>query len=205
LLALLTGIFNNIYSQEQKYATIYIYRPKKFILSAVDVQITFNDYQICKLKNNTKLKYKVYSEGKLKIKAFQPTETLNRWNIPITINIKHGKAYYLKINATGTRGIELLNNQDNGEAEYLAIEDNKLISIEEDINEPITEGYNKISTNTVKTDTVKQIIYVNTEQQKYIYKPISDIDNNIPVNSLINDKHFAIIIGNEDYTVIKKI
>jgi hypothetical protein len=52
-----------------------------------------------------------------------------------------------------------------------------------------------------RTDTVKQIVYVNTGSKgSYQYEKLSDVDKNIPKNSVSNPYRFALIIGNEDYT-----
>ena len=52
-----------------------------------------------------------------------------------------------------------------------------------------------------KTDTVKQIVYVNTgSKSSYQYDKLSEVDKNIPQNSKTNPMRFALIIGNEDYS-----
>ena len=52
-----------------------------------------------------------------------------------------------------------------------------------------------------KKDTIKQIVYVNSgSNQGYLFERSSDVDKNIPQNSLIKPYRFALIIGNEDYS-----
>jgi len=52
-----------------------------------------------------------------------------------------------------------------------------------------------------KTDTVKQIVYVNSNSKSsYQYEKLSDIDKNIPQCSTSNPYRFALVVGNEDYT-----
>lgn len=52
-----------------------------------------------------------------------------------------------------------------------------------------------------KTDTVKQIVYVNTgSKSSYQYDKLSEVDKNIPQNNKTNPMRFALIIGNEDYS-----
>lgn len=52
-----------------------------------------------------------------------------------------------------------------------------------------------------KTDTIKQIVYVNSNTKtSYQFEKLSEVDNNIPQNSGINPYRFALIIGNEDYS-----
>jgi hypothetical protein len=53
----------------------------------------------------------------------------------------------------------------------------------------------------IKTDTVKQIVYVNSNAKtSYQFEKLSDIDQNIPSNNSVNLYRFALIIGNEDYS-----
>jgi hypothetical protein len=52
-----------------------------------------------------------------------------------------------------------------------------------------------------KTDTVTKIVYVNSDSKtSYQYAKLSDVDKNIPQNATTNPYHFALIIGNEDYS-----
>ena len=52
-----------------------------------------------------------------------------------------------------------------------------------------------------KTDTVRQIVYVNTgAKPTYQYERSSDVDKNIPKSVNSNPLRFALIIGNEDYS-----
>jgi hypothetical protein len=53
----------------------------------------------------------------------------------------------------------------------------------------------------IKPDTVKQIVYVNSDSKNsYHFEQLSDVDKNIPQNELTNPYRFALIIGNEDYS-----
>jgi len=52
-----------------------------------------------------------------------------------------------------------------------------------------------------KTDTVKQIVYVNSGSKiSYKFEKLSDVDNNIPQTQELNPYRFALIVGNEDYS-----
>jgi len=52
-----------------------------------------------------------------------------------------------------------------------------------------------------KTDTVKQIVYVESGSKKgYSYEKKSEVDKNIPSCSETNPYRFALIVGNEDYS-----
>jgi hypothetical protein len=57
-----------------------------------------------------------------------------------------------------------------------------------------------IETPSIKTDTIKQIIYVNSNtKNSYQFEKLSEVDKNIPQNNNVNPYRFALIIGNEDY------
>ncbi len=52
-----------------------------------------------------------------------------------------------------------------------------------------------------KTDTITKVVYVNSESKNgYQFEKLSDVDKDIPQNTTTNPYHFALIIGNEDYT-----
>lgn len=53
----------------------------------------------------------------------------------------------------------------------------------------------------VKTDTITKIVYVNSGSKiSYQYDKLSDVDRDIPQNAVTNPYHFALIVGNEDYS-----
>jgi hypothetical protein len=57
-----------------------------------------------------------------------------------------------------------------------------------------------IETPSIKTDTIKQIVYVNSNTKtSYQFEKLSEVDKNIPQNNNVNPYRFALIIGNEDY------
>jgi hypothetical protein len=61
-------------------------------------------------------------------------------------------------------------------------------------------AYNIDYSDVVKTDTIKQIVYVDTTNKSfYQFKHLSDVDKGIPASSSENAYRFALIIGNEDY------
>jgi len=59
--------------------------------------------------------------------------------------------------------------------------------------------------NKTKPDTIKQIVYVNSDSKnRYKFEKLSDVDKNIPQNIEIHPNRFALIIGNEDYASIQQ-
>jgi len=187
----------NTFAQSKEPATIYIYRPGKFACVACKAEVQFNDVDITVLTNKTKLKYLLFNEGKLNIKV---NYTLNKWSASTSLNIKSGKTYYVKVDFS-ISGIKLINNSSDAMSEYDEIPNKNLISLIEDVDNPIIEQKYSQTIMSVKTDTIKQIVYVDSNAEKrYNYKPVSDIDSNIPNNTTVSNLQFALIIGNEDYT-----
>jgi len=102
------------------YTTIYFYRLKQGMMSganSVEVKIMMNDKEIGSLTNGTRLTYKLYSEGSIKIKCVgvfgsgvigSPYVT--------TIDFKHGDEYHIGLQAfsmTGVKGEILDEKQKN--------------------------------------------------------------------------------------------
>jgi hypothetical protein len=197
-----------ISAQSKDPAYVCIYRSNKFLCNPYEFDLQFRGVDIYSMRKNTAIEYMFVNEGKLKIevKNWSPS-----WNATLWLNIESGKRYYVKVDCS-ISGLSLTYNTVNGENEWKEASSRGIISMIEDPNIPvldITEAPKVITK--VKTDTVKQIVYVNqaqadhsnhnkNESKKYSYKPTADVDFNIPVNSVKNDMTFALLIGNEDYT-----
>jgi len=174
----------NLFAQSKEPATIYIYRPSRYMSAARSVDIYFNNYFICKLKNNSKLKYTLYSEGKIN---------------QLLLNVKSGKTYYFEYHVQ--KGLILKQDQNLAKKEYDEISETRLTSLSENFENPIIENVPNQDYIAIKTDTIKQTVYIDSNaEKKYNYKPVSDIDINIPSNITNSSLQFALIIGNEDYT-----
>jgi len=191
-------------AQTKEPATIYIYRPSKFAYRFIDVKIDFFDENVCQIKKESKLKYTIFSEGRLKISAVVPGAPEPK---SIVLNIKSGNTYYLSIEVlTGMNSAlpnitNLSNTPDIAQKEYDEITDDNLIVLEEDIEYPVITDLPNKNVVINRTDTVTKIVYVDPNQdKKYSFKKTSDVDINIPDNQLNNESRFAFIIGNEDYS-----
>ena len=82
------------------YAMLYLYRTKSTGGGMTELRVHFNDRLIKTFKRGTKLSYKIYSEGELKITSVQlvmgnriPGE--DEFNVSIT----NGREYYFKLSA----------------------------------------------------------------------------------------------------------
>lgn len=83
----------------------------------------------------------------------------------------------------------------------IKISDGLVVSSNTDIN--LFKNY--AITYATKTDTVKQIVYINNASKNaYQYEKLSDIDKNIPQSGQASPYRFALIIGNEDYSSNQK-
>jgi hypothetical protein len=147
LVMIMTALFSELpaitFSQSagKDYSTIYFYRLKQGLMSganSVEVKIMMNDKEIGSLTNGTRLTYKFYSEGSIKIKCVgvfgsgvigQPYVT--------TIDFKHGEEYHIGLQAfsmTGVKGEILDEKQKNKmNKEVWADQTNR----EEDKSDPI--------------------------------------------------------------------
>lgn len=189
------AIKTNSLAQSNEPATIYVFRPGKMGWN-IPIDINFNDIHMIALKSNSKFEYITYSEGKLKISS-NVTRFRNFTNSSVSLNVKSGKTYYVQVDFTISGVTVSLSDKSNCDKNPKY----KLTSLTEDEDNPIIEKtYNQTITSN-KTDTIKQIVYVNSnDEKKYSYKPISDIDFNIPDNNINSNLKFALIIGNEDYS-----
>jgi hypothetical protein len=77
-------------SSGNQYATLYVYRPKDFVGSAISYNLHAGDSEICKVKNNSKYAIHLFKEGELELWA----KTEKRESVKI--DVKFGKKYYLK-------------------------------------------------------------------------------------------------------------
>jgi hypothetical protein len=187
-------------AQSKEPATIYIYRPGIPMGNIVATNINFFDENICALRNKAKLKYTIYSEGKLKITA-NITNGSQTWQPSTSINIIAGNTYYVSVDLKTITVKNLSKTPDIAKKEYDDISDNNLTTMEEDLENPVIPISPNQNIVVTKTDTVKQLVYVDSSQdKKYCFKKTSDVDMNIPDNQLNNDSRFAFIIGNEDYS-----
>lgn len=194
---------NSVYSQKKPMATLYIYRGERAICKQWNYDVQFYDMNVYTIKKNTALEYKFINEGKLKITI---KNWLNSWASTVWLNIEAGKTCYIKIDCS-LMDIELSTNQTNGKNEWENISKSNLVSLVEDPAISFLQKNESVNTekatytSIVKTDTVKNIVYVNTYKEKiYAYEPFSDVDFNVPTTQTTNDLSFALIIGNEDYS-----
>lgn len=191
-----------ISAQSKEPAYVCIYRSNKFLCNAYEFDLQFRGVDIYSMRKNTAIEYQFQNEGKLKIevKNWSPS-----WSTTLWLNIESGKRYYVKIDCS-ISGLSLSYNQPTSEAEWKEAASRGVVSMTEDPNVPVIELNQPVQiVQKPKTDTVKQIVYVNQAQsdrpsQKHVYKPVSDVDVNIPSNPVTNEMTFALIVGNEDYS-----
>ncbi len=189
------------FSQKKENAKLYIYRNDRAFCKQWNYDVQFHDMNVYTIKKNTALEYQFINEGKLKVTV---KNWINSWTSTVWLNIEAGKNYYLKVDCSIT-DINLSTNFTNGRDEWAALSKSNLISLMEDTSVPFFEKPEKpedavITKTIIKTDTVKQIVYVNSyKEKKYTYEPFADVDLNVPYGETNNDLSYALIIGNEDY------
>ena len=167
-------------AQEKNYSTIYFYRPKPISVDK-KLSVKINKKEIHLLPQNSKLAYKIYSEGRINIEIESRI---------IDLVVEHGKEYYIKCSIPGLAGLagESAGRRDfNNDKLY----PNGYVQLEEDPNNPIISKGDQLSNNnSLDNAQLKQIITKNP----------SDVDMNIPINSITKQNTYALIIGNEDYS-----
>lgn len=196
-LFLFVFLFSTLLAQKTTPAHVYLYRTNKVMCNPYTFDVQFKGVDIYSMKKNTALEYQFFSEGKLKIEV---KNWMNSWSSTMWLNIESGKKYYVKIDCN-LSGLSVSTNPSTGYNEWLEASKGSVMNMLEDPNVPLLEtieGGNTIVK--TRTDTVKQIVYVNAPPaKKHSYEPFADVDLNIPSGSNTNDLTFALIIGNEDY------
>lgn len=202
ILLLILFICQNWALSAQKTSTLYMYRNHETAGKNITISIYLNDKMICDLQVKTRLSYTFLSKGYVKI-----TAKGNGTEENYTLNIQEGMEYYVKVGwKVKEAGKILLKHKDifEGQREFGRVPGGNIITLKEDPNNPVilSSKSSTVTNNTVvKTDTIKQIVYVNSEKNaNYTFNKTADIDKEIPVNTVSNDLTFALIIGNEDYT-----
>jgi hypothetical protein len=71
-------------------ATLYVYRPKSFVGSAIGYDLHLGDSIVCRVKNNTKFEIPLTQEGKVEVWA--KTEAKRS----VVLDVKPGVKYYIR-------------------------------------------------------------------------------------------------------------
>lgn len=79
------------FSDTSKYAVLYLYRPKKLSNSLGNYFVYFDDNLMCVAKNNSGYIFKILKEGTFEVKS-----KLLKDESAVKVNVKFGKAYYIK-------------------------------------------------------------------------------------------------------------
>lgn len=96
LLFILTCLAGDILAQD--YATIYVYRKKKFTASGVDFKLYFNGLELTTIPNGGRLEYRYYKEGRTKIMVgvFSEYGLASDNYTTLMLDIKKGESYYFE-------------------------------------------------------------------------------------------------------------
>jgi len=106
----LLGLPGNVLGQSngKDFAEIYVYRANQNMFNGknpLEVKITMNNKEIGLLQNGTKLKYKVYSKGSIKIKCFLAySEGSVGKPYYKTIDVENGKEYHVSLKTVSLTG-----------------------------------------------------------------------------------------------------
>jgi|GEM_PF-6906051 hypothetical protein len=130
---------NGSFGQNQFSSIVHVYVPGAW---SRDIQVLFNDREICEIKGHMMLAYEIYSVGYLRITVKTSEAFGQSWTTNANVNIKEGDSYYFEISTPVFRWskFELTQKEkDIGEKEILKIKSKKIIHKYEDKSSPITE------------------------------------------------------------------
>ncbi len=170
---------SNVSAQTDEYSWVYFYYTYSWNPRPT-FTIAFNDKEVFRLEKSARIKCKVYSTGNIKISCFFISNDKKRGQDFFTINVQHGKTYYVKL--------------DNP---YLELKQVDEITGEREFNAPklaAIQYYNEDSQNPIFKKEYADMKPAKKSKVK------SDVDNNIPVNDITKNNTYALIIGNEDYS-----
>lgn len=181
-LMILIVVNTSIFAQKQDYSTIYIYRSQAFV--GLEYNILFNNVKVhtMPMDSRTFFSYKIYSEGKLEI---------DLGGYKINLDIENGKSYYIT-------NWKLVPNE-KGQKEfnkYIDSRPHNYTKMEEDRNYPIIRDSKNFNNNNIALEN-RQI-----EEKKAYIK--SDVDFNVPESAKKYENKYALIIGNEDYSLYQQ-
>lgn len=95
---------------DEDFATINIYRVKESVMSggnSLNVKIFFNDKELAVLQTNTKLTYKLYSTGSVKVRCVAGFgESPVGSPYAQTIDFEKGKEYHISVTAGSMFGVK---------------------------------------------------------------------------------------------------
>ena len=151
------------------FATLNIYRGGAWSGGVGVAKIYINGNLLCKLRNKSKLTYKIFRPGVY-------TVSHKRKSIKTSIQVTLGNNYYIKLRAV-TKIEFLLMDESTGQSEFNNIPNRNLAIIEAE--KPVYTDY----------------IQENQEVQKPKLNLANDVDNNISEIS----KRLALVIGNSNY------
>ncbi|MCB9272693.1 MAG: hypothetical protein H6564_01540 [Lewinellaceae bacterium] len=128
---------------DNDYAEIYFYRPKQSIVSggvAVEIKVSLNGRDIGTLLNKTKIRYRLYSQGSIKLRCAGSLGGSGIGSPYVeTINFQHGKEYHVVLSFHSVRGVsgEILSANKGRKMKKKKYADET--ELEEDRSNPILE------------------------------------------------------------------
>jgi hypothetical protein len=117
-----------VFSQNQSSSIVHVYLPKSW---SRDVQVLFNDREVCAIRGHEMLAYEIYSVGYLRITVKTSEAFGQSWTSNANVNIKDGENYYFSVKLPTFRWSKF---------EIIQKDKNKnIIAKKEDQSSPITE------------------------------------------------------------------
>ncbi len=188
---------NVVLAQTEEFSWVYLYYTNVFGMHSTTLTILFNDKETLQIDEKERIKCKVYSTGNIKISGFSMSTGMIGYQEYkhergfVTLNIKHGKTYYVKIYQLNLKIVDEI----TGEKEFSNSKLAEIQYFEEDIKDPLIKKEALLPTDNKITTNNRKIV---TDNNKTVI--ISEVDIDIPINNINKPNTYALIIGNEDYS-----
>jgi hypothetical protein len=180
-------------SNEKDYADIYIYRPKQSMVkggTAVEIKISLNGKEIGSLLNRTMLRYRLYSQGPVKMRCFG---ALGGGGISTpyseTINFEHGKEYHIVLSFGALKGVSAERLSGNKIKKMKKMKFSDEMELEEDKSNPIL-------------GSPTSSLYQGDEKKYadlYLYRPKQSLVSGaiaVEIKISLNDKEIGSLLNN---------
>lgn len=171
---------NTVLAQAEEYGLVCFYYANQ-IGHRPTFTIAFNDNKAFDLDMRARVKYKFFSTGTIKVSSYNEKNSLGN---SITLNVQHGKTYYVKLDHISLKLMQV--DEVVGEKEFNNRRLAEIQNITEDKQIQTTKNENSvIATNSTPIAKVEAT---------------SDVDINIPIDGATKSNRYALIVGNEDYS-----
>lgn len=191
-------LFPFLLTAQNDYATITVFRPAKFKMSAVKAVIKINRTNVGFIKNGGKLEYKLFTTGQIPIEVTGNNQNIVTANnefgkrTGLNLNVQKGKNYFIKLNpkhqiTTGYFEMEQTENIGNAK-----LKSKNFVSASELDFQENQVVYNHPKTDWTKENLIEHWKKNGTDEIEGIYEKVG---NNLEYN-------LAVVKAENEYQII---